>query len=133
MFPVRLTTSPSLTSRSEPKSTTPTWPASKFMHMPLTPDANLNRQSDSSTTQNLLDQFLGLDIVHAMDTSNTVTVASAVCLFSDISIPNRENTTSLGETGIFLNSSNALLKDRRDLSRGCFRVSIASALDGLDG
>lgn len=39
--PVRLTVSPSLTKRSEPKSTTPTWPASKFMHMPLTPDANL--------------------------------------------------------------------------------------------
>ena len=39
--PVRLTVSPSLTRRSEPKSTTPTWPASKFMHIPLTPDANL--------------------------------------------------------------------------------------------
>ena len=39
--PVRLTVSPSLTNRSEPKSTTPTWPASKFMHMPLTPEANL--------------------------------------------------------------------------------------------
>lgn len=39
--PVRLTDSPSLTRRSEPKSTTPTWPASRFMHMPLTPEANL--------------------------------------------------------------------------------------------
>jgi hypothetical protein len=39
--PVRLTVSPSLTNRSEPKSTTPTWPASKFMHIPLTPEANL--------------------------------------------------------------------------------------------
>jgi hypothetical protein len=39
--PVRLTVSPSLTRRSEPKSTTPTWPASRFMHMPLTPEANL--------------------------------------------------------------------------------------------
>src|SRR4051812_32273026 len=39
--PVRLTVSPSLTKRSEPKSTTPTCPASKFMHMPLTPEANL--------------------------------------------------------------------------------------------
>jgi hypothetical protein len=39
--PVRLTVSPSLTRRSDPKSTTPTWPASKFMHMPLTPEANL--------------------------------------------------------------------------------------------
>jgi hypothetical protein len=36
-----LTVSPSLTRRSEPKSTTPTWPASRFMHMPLTPEANL--------------------------------------------------------------------------------------------
>jgi hypothetical protein len=40
--PVRLTVSPSLTNRSEPNSTTPTWPASKFMHMPLTPEANLH-------------------------------------------------------------------------------------------
>ena len=39
--PVRLTVSPSRTSLSEPKSTTPTWPASRFMHMPLTPEANL--------------------------------------------------------------------------------------------
>ena len=39
--PVRLTVSPSLTRRSEPNNTTPTWPASKFMHMPLTPEANL--------------------------------------------------------------------------------------------
>ena len=40
--PVRLTVSPSRTSLSEPKSTTPTWPASRFMHMPLTPEANLS-------------------------------------------------------------------------------------------
>lgn len=39
--PVRLTVSPSLTRRSEPKSTTPTCPASRFMHIPLTPEANL--------------------------------------------------------------------------------------------
>ncbi len=45
--PVRLTLSPSLTRRSEPKSTTPTWPASRFMHMPLTPEANLQRVSST--------------------------------------------------------------------------------------
>jgi hypothetical protein len=42
IFPVRLTLSPSRTNRSEPKSTTPTWPASRFMHIPVTPDANLD-------------------------------------------------------------------------------------------
>lgn len=39
--PVRFTVSPSLTRRSDPKSTTPTCPASRFIHMPFTPDANL--------------------------------------------------------------------------------------------
>jgi hypothetical protein len=39
--PVRRTVSPSLTRRSVPNNTTPTWPASRFMHIPLTPEANL--------------------------------------------------------------------------------------------
>jgi hypothetical protein len=39
--PVRRTVSPSLTRRSEPNNTIPTWPASRFMHIPLTPEANL--------------------------------------------------------------------------------------------
>ena len=53
--PVRLTLSPSLTRRSEPKSTTPTWPASRFMHMPLTPEANLQRVS--STQDSMQDRM----------------------------------------------------------------------------
>lgn len=78
IWPVRLTVSPSLTSRSEPKRTTPTWPASKFMHMPLTPEANLGDVSISKVylvqERNLLDQLLGLNIAHAMDTGDTITV-----------------------------------------------------------
>ena len=75
--PVRLTVSPSLTRRSEPKSTTPTWPASKFMHIPLTPDANLLQLSvlDRGCRENLnlLDELLSLDVVHAVNTGDTIT------------------------------------------------------------
>ena len=55
--------------------------------MPLTPDANLGVVSRCvvvlSFIMNILDQLLGLHIVHAMDTSDTVTsipLASCVLL-----------------------------------------------------
>lgn len=68
-----------MTRRSEPKSTTPTWPASRFMHMPLTPEANLrcvsSMQTDKQTRQvNLLDKLLGLDVGHAVHTGDTITI-----------------------------------------------------------
>ncbi len=79
--PVRLTVSPSFTRRSDPKSTTPTRPASRFMHMPLTPEANLNvtfgqllePRDNDGRTPNLLDQLFGLNVGHAMDTGDTIT------------------------------------------------------------
>lgn len=45
------------------------------MHIPLTPDANLQVFSEVLLVFdiNILDEFFGLDIVHPMDTSNTIT------------------------------------------------------------
>jgi len=49
------------------------------MHIPLTPEANLlsllasSRQA-MSREKNLLNQLLGLDIAHAMDTGDTITI-----------------------------------------------------------
>jgi len=55
-----------------------------------------------------LDQLLSLDIGHAVHTGNTIT--------------NGEDTAGLSKTRLLLNTSNALLEDRRDLSRGCLGV-----------
>ena len=48
--------------------------------MPLTPDANLavvrffEPNANRAAALNVLDEFFGLDVAHAMDTSNTITV-----------------------------------------------------------
>jgi hypothetical protein len=50
------------------------------MHIPLTPEANLQQAlaggpvDDFESKQYLLDQLLGLDVPHAMDTGNTITI-----------------------------------------------------------
>jgi hypothetical protein len=53
------------------------------MHMPLTPEANLVatvsslRAAAESRKMDVLDELLGLDIAHAVDTGNTVTASSS--------------------------------------------------------
>jgi hypothetical protein len=48
-----------------------------------------------------LDKLLGLDVGHTVNTSDTIT--------------DRQNTSSLGQTGLLLHTSNSLLENGRDL------------------
>lgn len=90
----------------------------------------------------VLDQLLSLDVGHTVDTGDTVTVQSSISsnpsdsrmmagegVFGEIvsgnrifphsprgiDIPDRQNTTGLGETSLLMNTTNALLQDGRDL------------------
>lgn len=55
-------------------------------------------------------------------------------LFIDVNIPDGENASSLGKTGLFLYTSNTLFKDGGDLSRSSFRIgSVGSDLFGGSG
>jgi hypothetical protein len=70
----------------------------------------------------LLDEFFGLDIVHTMDTRNTVTInRSALSIFCWIpmSLPDGENTASLGKVGLLLNTTDSLLQDGGDFGGCC--------------
>lgn len=148
--PVRLTVSPSLTNRSEPKSTTPTWPASKFMHMPLTPDANLCCISAA------------LLPVEAMVEQATYSTSSSACTLlipctraipslrpivsfvpsfescgfgggggGGFSVPDGQNTAGLGETRLLLHTSDSLLENGGNLGGCSFGVdSICPELVG---
>ena len=155
--PVRLTVSPSLTRRSEPKSTTPTWPASKFMHIPLTPDANLLQLSvlrcGRRENFDLLDELLSLDVGHAVDTGDTITnPLSAICSSSltpfvycaslniaiscvvgIVDIPDGQDTAGLGEASLLLDTADSLLEDRGDLSWGGLGLSVGAGLDSVEG
>jgi len=78
--------------------------------MPLTPEANL--RLNQLYTQlfvshfDSLDKLLSLDIAHAVDTGNTIT--------------DGQNSSSLGETGFLLNTSDSLFEDRGNFGRRCF-------------
>jgi hypothetical protein len=70
-----------------------------------------------------LDKLLGLDIVHAMDTGDTVTMPSSaialpIIIFHCQRVPNREDTTSLGQAGLLGDTADPLLEDGRDFGRG---------------
>jgi hypothetical protein len=95
-------------------------------------------------TADLLDELLGLDVAHTVDTGDTVTIellSEAMFLDSIVyafvifsmelpgifDVPDGENATSLGETGLLGNTADALLEDRGDLS-GCGLVGIAAGL-----
>jgi hypothetical protein len=54
------------------------------------------------------DQFLGLDVAHAVDTGDTVT--------------DGQNTASLGKTGLLLHATDSLLQDRGDFGGGGFGI-----------
>lgn len=76
----------------------------------------------------ILDELLSLDIVHAVHTRNTVTrwPLSAPDAFVDgrdscrsrrCGVPDGENTSGLGKTGLFLDTTDPLLEDGGDLGR----------------
>jgi hypothetical protein len=46
-----------------------------------------------------------------------------------IDIPDGEDTTGLSESGLFLDTSNSLFEDRRNLGRSGFGISEATNLD----
>ena len=48
-------------------------------------------------------------------------------------VPDRENTTSLSEVGFLLDSANALLEDRRDLSGSSLGVGGVGSNGSVDG
>lgn len=48
-------------------------------------------------------------------------------------VPDRENTTGLSEVGFLLNSANALLEDRRDLSGSGLGVGGVGSNGSVDG
>ena len=105
--------------------------------MPLTPEANLTSVSPNFiiySAIDVLDKFLSLDVVHAMNTRDTISVEPQLdqnlCPTKSCCrhIPDRQYTSGLGETGFLLYTSNSLLQDRRDLCWGGFRVGIASDL-----
>jgi hypothetical protein len=73
----------------------------------------------------ILNQFFGLYIVQAMDTSDTITaeltpsapnfiafkmglLCAGFAKLVTFGVPNRKDTTSLSKTGFFLNASNSL-------------------------
>lgn len=60
--------------------------------------AGFQVHAHSLDTGGEFDEFLSLDIAHAMDTGDTIT--------------NGQNTTSFGKTGLLLNTADSLLKDR---------------------
>lgn len=79
----------------------------------------------------VLDELLGLDIVHTMDTGDTVTRGpqSAIMFLLIIAktlvtkvcwrgIPDGEDTPGLGKTGLLLHTADPLLEDGRHLGRG---------------
>lgn len=87
-----------------------------------------------------LDQLLGLDIVHAVHTRNTVTAAPLArhgpwvwwCIY--LRLPDRQDTARLGQTGLFLHATDPLLEDGRDLGgRGLGVGRIAAGEGGDDG
>lgn len=62
----------------------------------------------SFSNSDVLDKLLSLDVVHAMDTGNTITTPSSVPIpffidFVEI-VPDGKNTTSLSETCLFLDT-----------------------------
>lgn len=86
----------------------------------------------------VLDKLLGLDIVHAMDTGDTVTVSSSAISWSIslptslYSVPDREHTASLGQAGLLSDTADSLLEDGRDFGRGGLALGGICAL-GLAG
>lgn len=94
--------------------------------------------------RNILNEFLSLDIGHAMDTSNTVTIVQLVriiiyriymavmydfvtimlvWLVRDYGVPNGEDTTSFSKAGFFLNTTNFPFEGRGYFGRGSLGLS----------
>lgn len=87
----------------------------------------------------VLDELLGLDVVHAVDTGNTVTdcPVSPCCplilsLLYCFSIPDGEDTAGLGEAGLLLDTADALLEDGGDLGGGGLSIGGIAASEGVD-
>ena len=114
------------------------------MHMPLTPEENLivvSKGMRVASNFDVLDQLLGLDIAHAMDTGNTITInESASGLKSSLAafigvvscIPNGQDAASLRETCLLRDTTDALFKDGGYFGRTGFRLSVASGLGRCD-
>lgn len=137
--PVRLTVSPSLTKRSEPKSTTPTWPASKFMHMPLTPDANLGIQSISearlspaaktySTSSSAWTLFMPCTRAipslfrQPLELNCNSSLVSCAIVVDEVRswrqyVPDRQDASSLGKARLLLYTTDSLLENGGHFSR----------------
>lgn len=86
----------------------------------------------------VLDELLSLDVVHAVDTRNTVTrhPKSAPLIPFDgrcsgrcvrAGVPDGENTSGLGKTGLFLDSTDPLFEDGGHLGRRGLRVGRIAA------
>ncbi len=50
-----------------------------------------------------------------------------------VDIPDRQDTTGLGKSSLLLDTADALLEDRGDLSWGSLGLSIGAGLDGVEG
>jgi hypothetical protein len=60
--------------------------------------------------------------IDAIAASSALILPSIGCI-GDGSIPNRQDTTSLGKAGLFLDATDPLLEDRGDLGRGSLCLS----------
>lgn len=76
----------------------------------------------------VLDELLGLDIVHAVNTGNTVTVilvspsaSISICVLQS-SVPDGEDTAGLSEAVLLLDATDPLLEDGGDLGGGGLRI-----------
>lgn len=88
----------------------------------------------------VLDELLSLDVVHAVDTGDTVTVvsSSADCVSCNsrdgalmrCSVPDGEDTTGLGEGVLLLDATDALLQDGGDLGGGGLSIGSVGAGGG---
>jgi len=80
--------------------------------------AGLEVHAHSLDTGSELDKLLGLNVGHAVKTGDTIT--------------DGEDTASLSETGLLLNTTNSLLEDGRNLSRSGLGVGGVES-GGVDG
>lgn len=94
----------------------------------------------TSEAADVLNQFLGLDIFHAIYTRDTITLRRVSFFFfcdaiespilSPSFLPDCEDSASLGQSSVFLYTTNLLLEDGGDLGRLRLALGCISAGDG---
>lgn len=86
----------------------------------------------------VLDELLGLYVVHAVNTGDTITevpvspCSPLILLWYSFCVPDGEDTAGLGETRLLLDTADPLLKDGGDLGGGSLSIGGIAASEGVD-